>query len=259
MGHQNGITSNIVVLSYIMSEKFPDKNIITLDTNTVYTEFENIMKAKHPKNLNMSNLNNSLELGKLNKKYFCDCCVKVKENLYNINAAKELTGSRPEKNKLIEIINFAKEIFDIVIIDNSPDIGGIADRVNDYSDVIINFMKQNNSRFDYLSEQAILHNSKKVINVINEYSEKKGLNIKDIQRFYNLDIIFTINYYENIVYSINLKEPERLCRKNIEENDNYIKQLDAILNEICRYIGFEIQPKQNIKKYFNPFKMAVIR
>lgn len=259
MGHQNGVTVNIAVMAYIMAERFPQKNILTMDTNTAYTELEYLMKSQHNKKLNMDNLNNSLEAGSLNKKYFCECCVEVKDNLYNINAARELSGNRFEQKNLLTIIETAKELFDLVIIDNSPDISGTALKVNESADVVINFMKQNNSRFDYLSQKAIIYQSEKVINVINEYSLKKGLDIKNIKKCYGLKNIFPINYFENIIYSMNLKEPERLCMGKDEESLNYLRQMNLLIDDICRRIDFEIKKKDEPKRKFNIFKLAAVK
>ncbi len=244
-GHQTGVTTHTALIAYMFAKEYKDKTILTLDMGIEYNELEKILNAEHEKGLNLDSLKNKLTSKKIDKNVFCESCVAVEKNLYNLNSGSnflfDFLNDRENIKKCLQIIDIAAEIFDIVIIDNQVGYSALTNAINNRANMVLNFIKQNSLRLEKVSENY----KEKIITIVNEYSENKSIDLKELKE-YDFKPVYLLNYCEEITYFENKKELKKTFENESgnEVTQKYLTQLDKIFNVIAE----KVELKQAIEK-----------
>lgn len=250
-GHQTGVTTHTALLAYMFAKEYKDKTVLALDMSVNYSELELLLNSKHEKGLDFDSLKNKLTSKKLDKAVFCENCAMVEKNFYNLNAASntlfDTLNSKENIKKCLQLIDVAAEIFDIVIIDNQAGYSELSNAVNNRADVILNFVKQNPLRLEKISEAY----REKIINIINEYSDKKMITPKELEKEYDLKEAYMLNYCEEIVSFGNRKALKAILNET-ETAKAYLLQFKELFDFLAEKVELK-QPTEKKKGIFTKF------
>lgn len=240
VGHKNGITTHTYLFAFMLAELFPDKNILTIDTNFKFAILEKLMNTKHNKNLDTAL--NLCTMGGLTKETFCECIVPVKiktNNLYNLNASQNnVYNNIYEKSKgMQQVIDIAKDIFDFTIIDNAAGDNDISTHINSRADVVMNFMKQEIYTINYLKENHYIdeiRKEEKYFNIINEYNENRGIALSSIKKDLEMENVDYIPFLEEVIFCMNNDDLKQVLKN---KDTDYCRQLRTILGKILKMMN----------------------
>jgi len=260
-GHQNGITVNMIAFAISLAKRFPDKNILLLDTNTKFGFLQNYLMT-HDNNKSLDALIDKQNTNELNKEIYCSFLNEVKgfKNLFSVNASTNyvFNNIRDMKEDFNSVIDIGKEIFDFVLIDNSAGDSEISRLVNNKSDIIINFMKLNKHLLDYMentNQLAEVKDKTKYFNVFNMYRDLVGIGPNEITKLWKIENFDMIPYCEELDYQIN---SNNLIKYISNENNSYISSINSILEKLLIILNIEdskvIETVDTKKSRFRLFK-----
>lgn len=258
---QSGNTSVAAIIATKLSEIYPEKNILVTDINNIYTDMQAILSCQHPKGENLVSLINIVGIAdpivNLQEK-IQDCCVALKDNLFNINAAQNslYNDLQYKENIFAALFDAFKEIFDIVVIDNFISDKSMSAFINKQSDVVVNVMDQNIIRLNQLFDTNQFSdieklNEDKIVTVLNKYIAENGLTDKELKKLFKFKNVYTLPYSCDLCFCFNNKSMLKFFKEYSENNTVYLKSLDKLLHEIITILGWEYESILSPKKKLN--------
>lgn len=250
-GHQNGITTSSIAFAITLSKLLPNKNILLIDTNTKFSFMQNYLNT-NVNNKSLDTLIDRENTKQLNKESFCDCLNEIKDypNLFSVNASSNhiynnMRGMKSDFNNILEI---AKDIFPIIIIDNSAGQSELSNLANNKADIVINLMKLNKHLLDYMkatNQLVELSDEKRYLNVFNMYREAIGISSSEITKIWDIQNYDIIPFHEALDYQIN---SNNLVKYLSTSNDEYISAIKYLVEIIMGRLDIEIEKTQEDKK-----------
>lgn len=244
-GHQNGITTSSIAFAVKISNLLPEKNILVLDTNTQFAFLQDYLGVKH-NNKTLDTLIDRENTNELTKEGFCDCLNVVEEqpNIYSVNANQNhiYNNVREMKESFNNILSMAKDIFEIIIIDNSAGQSELSKLANNRADLIVNFMKLNKHLLDYMKEanQIVeIMDKNKYLNIFNMYREEIGINRSAITKTWDMENFDIIPFYEDLDYQLNSNNFIKYLNSN--SSDDYTKAINNIVEKIMIILDIKIE------------------
>lgn len=256
-GHKNGNTTFSILLAYMLSDLFPNKNILLMDMNYRFALLEKIVSNQASKGID--NLLNVYCTDKITKQTFCDCLSPVKKrgedtNIYNLSASKNrVFNNNNESGEASKtVLTTALEIFDIVIVDNSAGTADVLNLVNKEADLVLSFLTQNKYVLDYMRDINVLSkfNEDKFINIVNKYDEVKGISLDYISKNYKMKNLRKIP--RNLEFTFYLNNGS--LYEIIEEDYDYKRDLENLTIEIIEKLGIDTSDMKPLTDRGNLFK-----
>lgn len=250
-GHQNGITTNAIAFAVILSKLLPQKNILLIDTNTRFSLMQNYLNTNN-NNKSLDTLIDRGNTNQLNKESFCDCLNEIKNhaNLFSVNASNNhiFNNIRDMKNDINNILDIAKEIFPIIIIDNAAGQSELSNLVNNKAEIIVNVMRLNKHLLNNMKEANQLVEIKdktRYLNVFNMYRDEIGISRNEISKTWDIENYDIIPFHEELDYQLN---SDNFLKYLISTNDQYTVSIENILDKIATLLDFEIEELEDRKK-----------
>jgi MinD-like ATPase involved in chromosome partitioning or flagellar assembly len=250
--HGQGITSFTYNLAYTLANTTPFE-ILILDINFLYGEMDFLSAPKT--NTSIDDLISCAKNHQLTKEFLMEHTESLEPKLKIINPSKLESSDYLKKNfhYITDILQCAKECFDIVIVDT---VGGsqspVSRQIKSYCDVFINLMTQN----PYILEWYKSFRGKghiKQINIVNMFEEDITPTSSQIEKNYGIS-------HMKLPYSIQMRSHynNRTIQKFLTQDDPYNQYLFLIIQKLLQLLDINIELKDtksiNKKSIFDFFK-----
>lgn len=247
--HDSGVTANTALIAVKLANLFPEKRILTIDTNNKRLDLQKVLQANHSKGLNINSLINLASTEGLTDEKFCYYCTQTNvRNLYNINAASNnvFNNIKIDISCIEKILDKAKDIFDIVIVDNVMGSSLLTNKINNKSNIVMHFIIQNVMRLDYLKDSNEFKDFEdaKVLTVVNKFSTKKGVQLNELSSIYKLKNIFPLLVSDDLCYCINNCDIPRFLNEYLAADEKYMEAFNKLVVELCKRMEYQIIIKE---------------
>lgn len=242
-----GVTTTAILLADKLSK---EKTVCLIDldlNNPDTTLYLNISDAEH----NLDNLFPYIEGNALTEEIFKMNLVKIRDFLLLQGTKKIDKGPTFKITELEPIINIAKELFDIVVINTSSSLDNAGTFLSiKKADKLVMVVNQNIFHFRKFIEKSQLIGSlfKNMFVIVNKFNKNIVLSLENIEENLNIPV-YPLSYVDNVNIANGINAQESLF--NIFDNKKtkkYQKEITVIKDKLLVELGYKKEDEIEVKK-----------